>query len=413
MTIAAIPADSLSIPPADTARDAWSALTLVNAGALWTDTTNFYPPGWWKDPYGIVHLRGLVGRTNSVRVPVAQAPESAIETGMRFSAWSSVGYIHVLVGGDGSVSLERVNAAESAIQWASLDGITYPGVVPFLGSTLSTQPSSGLLDVRNPSAYTSGSDWSVTMWGDQAGRWSNSFGEATFREDPMGRMFGRKALSLAAGQGGRSDEPIADISMSGYVQNGRRAFIVPAVQSLGLRSAFRLDVIPRLANGNVQVAQLNVFEPAPDAGGSWAMDLWQVRMTNRRAGAIPFGAFPSDVRPGVNGKSLRDQVPVALTAVNGTNGNIPPYLPAQAQRDAFGVVSLEGLVQLAAVAGGGGLVVAILPAGYRPTRIHIYTVYSTWLGFAQVRVYPNGDVQVLDVPSGTYISLEAISFRTD
>jgi len=80
-------------------------------------------------------------------------------------------------------------------------------------------------------------------------------------------------------------------------------------------------------------------------------------------------------------------------------------------RDPFGIVHLRGI---AVRCGAAGTTILTLPAGYRPDRQQIPTVWSQNTGAWRLSIGGNGAVEpfpAAGVPAGTWISLDSVTFR--
>lgn len=98
----------------------WIAPSLLNSWSNYTGI-GFAPAGYYKDPYGIVRLRGFIRNgvieTNMFVLPAGYRPAYD----MRFPAVGTDMFIQLQIGADGSVK----NVGVISNTFVSLDGLTF------------------------------------------------------------------------------------------------------------------------------------------------------------------------------------------------------------------------------------------------------------------------------------------------
>jgi len=122
--------DGIAFPAAGVA--AWTEVGAAGSGSAfmngWTgyNTATWGKPAYWKDPYGIVWFRGLVGGGNSTSdnfqmFSLPSSHQSHSQSHTKASAGSAFGYISGLNGANQGVSWK--NGTSSGV-WVSLGGVT-------------------------------------------------------------------------------------------------------------------------------------------------------------------------------------------------------------------------------------------------------------------------------------------------
>ncbi|MBL1177832.1 hypothetical protein [Pantanalinema sp. GBBB05] len=116
----------LDNPPSLPTQESWSAPTLLNGWANYGAPLN--PAGYWRDSFGVVHLRGVVANgaagTNLFVLPTGYRPTNRE-------------LICTISGGSGNIAtLARVDILSTGeiqhmsggVQFLSLDGLTFRAV---------------------------------------------------------------------------------------------------------------------------------------------------------------------------------------------------------------------------------------------------------------------------------------------
>jgi hypothetical protein len=108
---------------------AWTDVSAFSNGWVNYDTSVFFPAGYYLDPFGYVHLRGLVkngtASATMFTLPAGHRPSKAIGFGQSASTSAGAYTIgDVRVQADGTVLVQTVGGANA---WVFLDGIVFYG----------------------------------------------------------------------------------------------------------------------------------------------------------------------------------------------------------------------------------------------------------------------------------------------
>lgn len=107
----------IAIPPVV---EQWTAPVLLNSWVNWLTTGGFAPCGFYKDPYGIVRLRGLV-QNGTINAPMFNLPvgyRPAFVALNTTTSNSALGRVDIAVNGD-------VTPVIGNNTFVALDGITF------------------------------------------------------------------------------------------------------------------------------------------------------------------------------------------------------------------------------------------------------------------------------------------------
>lgn len=347
----------------------WIAPTLLNSWVRYDAASPAYnTPGYYKDRWGWVHLRGLVkSGANSTVIFTLPATHKPARRVARTICWDNAGGFMLINPGTGDVALFKGGAGGTPATFAQLDGISFPGP-DLMDGRLWHQPIYGANYGRDGTYTTDASYWPpAAMKNPFNGIWTyhgiltGATAIGTIIQLP-GPRFQTLSQHITLGVTNTGAFGVADIRYGGNVQtNLMQAAGAVSTSGLVLGNVYHPD----------EYTETNLFT-AVTFQNSWEN----------------------------------------YSGVNSDQASAGYY------KDDSGMVWLKGLIKKSPynAAATANQILFTLPAGYRPAGTgidgkYIFATASNSI-FGRVDVYPNGDV-VVETGRLEWISLAGIHFRAE
>jgi hypothetical protein len=371
----------------------WGAVATENA------------PAFYKDPLGIVRLRGTIGGGTqglaAFTLPVGYRPATPPGgrlRGVSINNQGTAAWAQVNINGDGQV----IGWGDSN-QYISLDQLSFDS------GTVTAMPTGPKGDTGATGATGGNATVPMDPWhavgaaGEPAflNSWTNygsGYTTLAFRKNPLGKVQLRGMLRSAGATAGLN------------------IFTLPT----GYRPTARalLDAIAENVQARVDVnTDGSVMMMMTAATGTY-LSLDGIEFDTDSIAAMPTGPQGPPGATGGNATVPMDAwhtvgaagEPAFAAGWSNLDGAGPNQRALRFTKDPLGRVLLTGIVK-----GANSTVIFTLPAGYRPVRLNQIIDANASGGNAQVVVSSNGDVTATTLTGNvaTYVSLDNIIFDTE
>jgi hypothetical protein len=368
----------------------------------WGTVATENSPAFYKDPLGIVRLRGTIGGGTqglaAFTLPVGYRPATPPGgrlRGVSINNQGATAWAQVNINGDGQV----IPWGDSS-QYISLDQLSFDS------GTVTAMPTGP----QGPKGDTGGNATvPMDLWhavgavGEPAfaNSWTNygsGYTTLAFRKNPLGKVQLRGMIRSAG------------------TTAGLNIFTLPTGYRPAARALF--DAIAENVQARVDVnTDGSVMMMVTAATGSY-LSLDGIEFDTDSIAAMPTGPQGPPGATGGNATVPMDAwhtvgaagEPAFAAGWSNLDGAGPNQRALRFTKDPLGRVLLTGIVK-----GANSTVIFTLPAGYRPVRLNQIIDANASGGNAQVVVSSNGDVTATTLTGNvaTYVSLDNIIFDTE